>query len=153
MASQTGTRAKSASAAPTRKTRKSLAPEMLRQTRQKEPETTDVEMVDCRLQQQQQRATNKKTLESALEESDKLNDLDELNLGPNPTPQMIARKRRSLAVTSSSATVTTTPRATKKDAAVAATQPAPSPAAAPETVVKVANKKAARSRGKIQPQI
>ena len=55
-----------------RATRKSLAPELLR---------VQDEKVDCRLKQD-------------------LQDVDELNLGPNPTPHMIARKRKSLAVAS-----------------------------------------------------
>jgi len=67
---------------PTRRaTRKSLAPEMLRK---------DDDKVDCRLKQ-----------EKVEEEKLVIKDED-LGLGPNPTPQMVARKRRSIAVLNNS---------------------------------------------------
>jgi len=92
----------------TRKTRKSLAPEMLR--RQQD------EKVDCRLKKQA--AADDESIAAKKEEEEK-KELDDLNLGPNPTPQMIARKRRSIA-TASLAPL----KPSKKNAAVADASPA-----------------------------
>jgi len=136
------TNGKATGAAAIRKTRKSLGPEMLRQTRQI---ATTEELVDCRLQQQQQQKNIKKTaVESSTAANEQQSDLDDLNLGPNPTPHMIARKRRSLAVTSSATTITT-PKGGRKAAAAAAVQPAAAAETVP-AVVKVASNKATRSK-------
>ena len=87
----------------TRATRKSLAPELLRKVSSKVDQSTSIgeasleeENVACRL-----KASRKSNFSGStkLKEESSLHDIAELNLGSNPTPQMIARKRRSLAIT------------------------------------------------------
>ena len=95
---------------PTRATRKSLAPEVLRNATLKDnskiiDETTvKEENIACRF-----KGSGKKSIvtdKTESNESDDVNNIAELNLGPNPTPQMIARKRRSLAITTKSSITT-----------------------------------------------
>ena len=94
---------------PTRRaTRKSLAPEMLRgggATPTTAPPPAKSERVDCRLKQEPAPKAVAKTPE---EKAAELRD-DELGLGPNPTPQMVARKRRSIATGLNSSTVSAVP--------------------------------------------
>ena len=94
----------------TRATRKSLAPEMLRNLTPKkeyskaiDESSLEEEKVACRL-----KASSRKSIVTQTTEETEGSDINEieLNLGPNPTPQMIARKRRSLAITSKSSNTT-----------------------------------------------
>ena len=94
----------------TRATRKSLAPEMLRNLTPKKEYSKEIdessleeEKVACRL-----KASSRKSIVTQTTEETEGSDINEieLNLGPNPTPQMIARKRRSLAITSKSSNTT-----------------------------------------------
>ena len=102
---------------PTRAARKSLAPEVLRKVSSKVEHTGAIgegsleeENVACRL-----KASRKSNLSGSIKSKDDSNssDIANLNLGSNPTPQMIARKRRSLAVTSKP--VNTTPSKISQD--------------------------------------
>ena len=97
-----------------RTTRKSLAPELLRKTSSPVTEVSTEgisrksvkeQNVACRLKSH---TTQKESLASTENEEDieDSNAIESLNLGPNPTPQMIARKRRSLAVTGQNLNVT-----------------------------------------------
>jgi len=95
----------------TRATRKSLAPEVLRNATLKKDNskiigetTVKEENIACRFKGSSKKSIVTDNIES--NESDDMNNIAELNLGPNPTPQMIARKRRSLAITTKSSITT-----------------------------------------------
>ena len=93
-----------------RSTRKSLAPDVLRKMssnvhKAESPSKIYVEEqnVGCRLKAHN---ATKNSVENIEQDNNMLSDIDSLNLGPNPTPQMIARKRRSLAVTGRNTSIT-----------------------------------------------
>jgi hypothetical protein len=92
-----------------RSTRKSLAPDVLRKMSSSAHKTelaskmsVEEQNVGCRLKAHN---TTKSSVGN-IEANNTLSDIDSLNLGPNPTQQMIARKRRSLAVSGRNVSIT-----------------------------------------------